>query len=234
MGNYNQNNNALLAILNTCQLSNDRSQNGESKIILEWLKKIVMLPGIEQYFPEGLSMIEIGAGDGETLSNSFMFRQAIMFHVEQVDMENHGNEMVKKRFVTAGNVCQIMESLRRSSWGVVSLDIDGNDYFVLREILRNQSPVMVCFEVNSQLPLDMALTMPYNANHVWDGSWFYGMSYLAAAQLCRLYGYKIIDVVNNTNIIAIKKEIDIKPNLYSFGLTWSHPETKSLEEFQKV
>ena len=75
------------------------------------------------------------------------------------------------------------------------------------------------------MPLDECWVLPYNRDHFWDGTWYYGMSYLAAVKLCRDNGYRIYDVVNNTNVIAIRDDYYFKPIQYSFGMTWSHPET---------
>lgn len=198
----------------------DYSQNGESKILDALLEEI----GIKK--PECL---EIGAGDGYHLSNTRYFIDKGC-GVKMINLDNRGNSEVKQLFITDKNI----EDIIWHDYNLVSIDVDGNDYWLLDSILKFTQPDVICFEVNSQLPLDECITMPYNESHTWDGSWFYGMSYLAGCKLCKTHGYTIYTVVNNTNIIAVRNIHKITPELYSFGLTKSHPETKPINEFQKL
>ena len=191
-------------------MSKDYSQNGESKILWDLCQEI----GIQKPV-----CLDIGAWDGYHFSNTRYFKDrgcdVIMF-----DGDNRGNDEVNELFITLDNVDHTLDR----EYDLLCYDTDGNDYWIISEILKHQKPSVLCFEVNSQLPLDECITIPYNAEHFWDGSYFYGMSYLAACKLCKDNGYYIYDVINNTNIIAIRNDYKIKPKLYSFGLTWSHPE----------
>lgn len=196
----------------------DYSQNRESAKVHELIRSLGLSFG---------PMVELGAGDGFHFSNTRFFANH-GWPVKMYDYNPKDCPDVENVFITKENVKDLFPLER---YVFLSIDLDGNDYWILDEILKYKRPEIICFEVNSQLPLDQALAIPYNPEHKWDGSWFYGMSYLAGAQLCRKYDYTIFTVVNNTNIIAAKSEFlfkpfdfKLKPELYSFGLTYSHPE----------
>lgn len=187
----------------------DYSQNGESLMLEKVLNEIGITNPV---------CLDIGAGDGYKLSNTRYFKDKGC-EVMMLDVDNKGSEEVMQVRVDART-----SFYNKLGFNLISIDIDGNDYWVLKSILEKNKPDVICFEVNSQLPLDKCCVMPYDESHEWDGSWYYGMSYLAGAKLCRDHGYTIYSVVNNTNIIAVRSDHKIKPTLYSFGLTWSHSE----------
>lgn len=190
----------------------DYSQNGESKILLDLFRKIH-----GDNFKGKL--IDVGAGDGYHLSNSRMLLDS-GWTGKLYDIDNKGNDEVIQERVTVGSIGHV------GKIDLLSIDIDGNDYWVLEKMLESffsDIDVIIC-EVNSQLPLDKSIVMPYDPNHTWDGTNAYGMSYLAAFKLLDNYGYSIYTIVNSTNIIAVKKSLNIQPLEYSYGSTWSHPE----------
>lgn len=192
------------------EMPKDHSQNGESLILEKVLNEIGITDPV---------CLDIGAGDGYHQSNTRYFKDKGC-RVRMVDVDTKGTEGIISEKVNLVNCHRhIIENPN-----LLSIDIDGNDFWILREMLRCNKPDVICFEVNSQLPIDKCWVMPYKEDHVWDGTWFYGMSYLAGCKLCRDHGYTIYTVVNNTNIIAVRNDHKIKPQLYSFGLTWSHPE----------
>lgn len=188
-------------------MNKDYSQNGESLILEKLLNEI----GIEKP-----NCLDIGAGDGYHLSNTRYFKDKGCA-VRMIDLAPI--KQVEDIMVTLINV----NGLAIDKYNLLSLDIDGNDYHILNKFLQLNKPDVICFEVNSQLPLDKCWVMPYNESHLWDGSWYYGLSYLAGIKICEDHGYTIYAVVNNTNIIAVRNDHKIQPMLYSFGLTWSHP-----------
>jgi len=174
----------------------DYSQNGESKVLKELFDKMGINRG---------SYIDIGAGDGYKLSNTAYFRQSGWVGSEY-DADPRGSKFVKEMKVTVENVNTICNHCN-----LLSIDIDGNDYWVLREVLKNIHPDVIIFEVNSQLPLHKQIAMPYNADHEWDGTNYFGMSYLAGFKICEDFSYQVYCIVNRSNIIAISKSYDIQP-----------------------
>lgn len=194
----------------------DYSQNGESKIIGMLLTMI----GIHN--PK---VLDIGANDGYWYSNTRYFKDNGC-HVDMYDgapdRTSEGGRCgsdVTQMFVTVENIHETL----KENYNVLSLDIDGNDFWVLDKLLSLQRPDVICFEVNSQLDLDQCKTIKYNPEFIHDGSIYFGMSYLAGCKLLRKYGYTIFTVVNHSNIIAFRNDHSVTPELYSFGKTHPFP-----------
>jgi hypothetical protein len=82
--------------------------------------------------------------------------------------------------------------------GVLSIDVDGNDYWFLQELICLE-PSVVSVEYNSSLGLE-PLTVPYDANfdrHEKHASgWYHGASLAALAKLCAQYGYGLAAVAD--------------------------------------
>lgn len=192
----------------------DYSQNGESKILFKLFNQI----GTTNKF-----FVDLGAGDGYHLSNTQMFK-TLGWDGLQIDIDNKGNKEVNRHLITKENILSLLTKTYDVPifFDLLSIDLDGNDFHILNEILMLLAPSVIVLEVNSQLGLDKSITMPYNPNHMWDGTNAYGMSYKAAFKLLKEHHYIIYDIVNNTNIIATRKKVTPLP--YKYGPTWSHPE----------
>jgi len=81
---------------------------------------------------------------------------------------------------------------------LLSIDIDGNDYWVWKAI-DVINPRVVAIEYNATFRPPMAVVVPYRADAQWDGSSHYGASLealvrLAAAKKYRLVGCSIAGV----------------------------------------
>lgn len=194
----------------------DYSQNGESKILLNLFEKIGTKNKI---------FVDLGAGDGYHLSNTRMLKD-LGWSGLMVDADPQGCADVICDFITKENIlnilCGVCGKETPYDFDLLSIDLDGNDYHIIKKILELFNPRVIILEVNSQLPLDKSIVMPYNAAHKWDGTNAYGMSYKAAFKLLRENAYDIYDVVNNTNVIATKMMTPTGDIIYE--PTWSHPE----------
>jgi hypothetical protein len=77
---------------------------------------------------------------------------------------------------------------------VLSIDIDGNDYWVL-EALIHRKPRLIVFEYNATLGPDRAVSVPYEPDFVMErGSSYYGASLAAFHALGRRSGYRLVAV----------------------------------------
>lgn len=74
---------------------------------------------------------------------------------------------------------------------LLSIDIDGNDYWVWQAITRFR-PRMVVAEYNANYPPDVSWIMKYNAKHAWNGGTHYGASLLALEKLGASKGYALV------------------------------------------
>ena len=73
---------------------------------------------------------------------------------------------------------------------LLSVDIDGNDLHVLREIVATVHPRVIVSEYNGKFPPPLALTMAYDPNHRWAGDDYHGASLQALADA--LAGYRLV------------------------------------------
>ena len=99
---------------------------------------------------------------------------------------------IKKEFITAENI----ESLFKKhavpkELDLLSIDIDGNDYWVWKAI-ENYAPRVVIIEYNACIPYEPAVTIPYKTDFIWDKTDYYGASLSALVQLGKEKGYTLV------------------------------------------
>jgi hypothetical protein len=103
--------------------------------------------------------------------------------------------------VTAETVDRLIGSARVAASGgldLLSIDIDGNDYHVLKAMQAVQPRVLVV-EYNGKFPPPMDLVQPYDPAHVWDRSDYFGASLQAIANLAARRGYRLV----GTNVVGV-------------------------------
>lgn len=97
-----------------------------------------------------------------------------------------------KAWITAENVNeQIAQSGATGSIDLLSLDIDGMDYWVWKAISVIEPQVVVC-EIHNPIPPDKALTVPYDAGFAYKSELYRGASLAAMCKLGREKGYRLI------------------------------------------
>jgi len=160
------------------------SQCGEDGV----LQRIFDLIGTDnRYF------VEFGAWDGKHLSNTANlrihhgWRGLLMEGSERAD-----GTLVRREFVHADNVNALFEKYavpRR--FDLLSIDIDGNDYWVWKA-LEGHVPRVVVIEYNIFFGLHLARTIRYERDYVWDESLYHGASIAALRKLGREKGYRLV------------------------------------------
>lgn len=186
----------------------DYSQNGETQIIADAVETIV-----GNGFSVPMVAVEIGAGDGFTLSNIRGLMEEC-WDGFQIDRESTNKE-VANIHVTAENVNDIQGFLKEVSSvdeiGVMSIDVDGCDWWIWKAMTFN--PSIVCIEFNPQL--DGRKTIKYDAYHVWNGvDSYHGASFQSMLDLGGKKGYKAI-AKTVCNLIFVRAELwpDPEPEL---------------------
>jgi hypothetical protein len=108
-------------------------------------------------------------------------------------------------FVTAENINGLLaEHGFEGELGILSVDIDGNDYWVL-EAIECVRPVIVVCEINGVFGDLRAITVPYRPDFQrleahYSGQYF-GCSLAAAQMLCKRKGYTFVGT-NSTGVNA--------------------------------
>lgn len=122
------------------------------------------------------------------------------------------------QFITKDNINDIIKSNGfAGNIGILSIDIDGNDFWILKaiDIVR---PDLIIIEYNSHFGCDFPLSVPYEENFVRSkkhySNIYYGASIRALNELALQRGYYLIGSNDaGNNLFFLRKEIigDIKP-----------------------
>jgi hypothetical protein len=118
-------------------------------------------------------------------------------------------------FIDKDNINSIIsENGIKGEIGILSVDIDGNDYWVWQSI-DVVSPAIVIVEYNFRFGKDKALTIPYDPNFVrslaHDSMIYYGASLKALCLLAKQKGYSFVGCnTAGNNAFFIRQ--DLKPS----------------------
>jgi hypothetical protein len=162
--------------------------------------------------------IEIGVGDG-TENNTRLLAERRGWKGIWIDKRTpaHIPEGVKfvKEEVKFSNVERIIHGVsKRTHWNLLSLDIDGNDYWVLKSLLPAFTFDVIILEYNGNLPPRPNISIKYNPDFRWDGySDYFGASLGAFWELAILHGMELFRCDSSgTNAIFVSLE-NIHPDL---------------------
>ena len=87
-----------------------------------------------------------------------------------------------------------------------SIDIDGNDYWVLKNLDLNRINV-ICCEYNHWVGNNVIKVMPYNSKHEFKNNVYFGASLLAMHDLLETKGFNLVAVDSSgTNAFFVKKK----------------------------
>jgi hypothetical protein len=140
--------------------------------------------------------VEFGAWDGLHLSNTAHLRldhgwQGLLLE----GSDRADGQLVQRERVDAENIEALFERYAvPREFDLLSIDIDGNDYWVWNAI-QNYSPRVVIVEYNVFFLPETAKTIAYDAGHEWDKESFglyHGASLAAFEKLARTKGYGLV------------------------------------------
>ncbi len=111
-------------------------------------------------------------------------------------------------FITKDNINELIaEGGMVGEIDLLSVDIDGNDYYVWKAI-NVVKPRAVIVEYNAKFPPNHAWKQAYNAQHHWDGSDWQGASLKALELLGRELGYQLVGTnLNGVNAFFVREEL---------------------------
>jgi hypothetical protein len=169
------------------------SQNGEDGVLAELLRRAGAGGG---------GFVEFGSGDGGECNTAFL---AVVLgwpgvYIEPdpaafaaLERRHRANPRVRtvNAAVTAENVEALFEQAGvPAEPDVLSIDVDGNDYWIWRALERFR-PRIVVIEYNGALDLLEERVAPYDAERRWDHSAGYGASLAALERLGAQKGYRL-------------------------------------------
>lgn len=160
------------------------SQNGEG-LYLEYVYHCI------PYKNTRPSIYDIGSGDGFHLSNSRHLSLNCGWFSLKRDIEDR---------VTIDNCID-----KDFSPTVISIDIDGNDYWILDKQIPYYEPAIIIAEFNPAFT--DSRTIKYNPDQVWAGDDYYGFSFDAGVKLAEKHGYKVIFQIADMNMLMVRKDL---------------------------
>lgn len=153
-------------------------------------------------------LVDIGASDGYSNSNTRYFLESLGYRGLLIDGDNKGNHNVFEEWITRDNVFEILQKYKcPREFTFLSLDLDGNDYDIINEILQYYKPRLVVCEINGTIPEGVAKKIKYNPNHTHRGDDYYGFSYSAAHILAKNNGYRVIFQNDALNVYMVREDL---------------------------
>ena len=209
------------------------SQNGEDGVLVEILRRLGTMEG---------TFVEIGASSNE--ANCVFLCDVLGWGGVFVDADPAEHARLQRKYrhradvdgvramVTADNVETLLGEAGATDPTVLSIDIDGNDYWVW-EALTTVAPAVVVIEHNASIdPRRPLVQSPTRA--AWDGSDYYGASLEAMRRLGARKGYRLVHAeLTGNNLFFVRESLAASadlpamtgarvPNQFLMGLV--HPE----------
>ncbi len=173
------------------------SQTDEDGIVENILERVERTTRLSKTF------IEIGCGNGLENNSHYLLLKGfrgcwcdsseknIAFIEQHLGGLAFQQLLVVQRFVDGQNVRDLIEQfttfLSDKEPDFCSLDIDGNDLAVLREILAICRPKTICVEYNAKFPPPVSLAMEYGPSYVWKANDYQGATLQTICNLLRDY-----------------------------------------------
>ncbi len=172
------------------------SQNDEDGILMEIFRRVGST---------NRSFVEIGTGDGMQCNTTHLLLQGWSGCWIEIDRDacSRAGEIFAQQIsacqltchcqrVTAENINSLLGSYDGPNEpDLLSIDIDGNDYWVWKAI-DQVKPRVVVIEYNAGFGPDLDWVMDYNAEASWDGSRRQGASLTALEHLGTQKGYQLV------------------------------------------
>lgn len=115
-------------------------------------------------------------------------------------------------FITKNNINEILQhSAFDKDLGILSIDIDGNDWYILEAISFYQPRVLIC-EYNDVFGKDRAISVPYDSQFIRTkkhySNLYFGASIAAMTYLANKKGYALVGVNSNrNNAFYVRKDL---------------------------
>jgi hypothetical protein len=153
--------------------------------------------------------VDLGANDGKYLSNTRYFKEHGWSGILIDGQEFKG---VHRHYITAENINELLKRYGvQNEFDLLSIDIDGNDYWVLRKILSCFRPRLIISEYNSEFT--DARTIEYDPTFHFRATDYYGYTFEAGLKLAEEFGYRVIFQNCNLNMYYLRKDLLEDPEM---------------------
>jgi hypothetical protein len=120
-------------------------------------------------------------------------------------------------FLDLDNIHVLGDRYRPGQLGVLSIDVDGNDYWFLEALLPELEPAIVAVEYNASFGL-RPVVVPYDPkfdrHEKHPSGWYHGASLEALTRLCARHGYRLVTIAEGgNNAFFTRRNVDDLPTL---------------------
>ena len=212
------------------------SQNGEDGITMKLVELIYNGNNDNKFY------VEFGVENGMEC-NTRILREQYQWKGLQMDGDNENDSFnLRKEFIRKENIVELFRKYNvPPTINVLSVDIDFNDFYCLKEILAKYTCDILICEYNATHLANEDKIVMYDTNGAWDHSNYFGASLLSLHKLAKKYNYSLIycnangvnsffihnDILRDKNL-TFKHVGDIdklyKPARYSYGPNGGHPQ----------
>ena len=203
---------------------NDDINEGEFKVFSQWGED-----GIIQYLVENLKIqdrrfVEFGVQDYKESNTRYLLVHnnwsGLVIDSDEENVKKIQNDEIYWRynlkaicsFVTAENINDILFSQNiKGEIGLLSIDIDGNDYWVWKAISCIEPSIVIC-EYNHRFGKEDAVTIPYDSDFRREkahySNIYYGASISALNLLAKQKEYTLVaGNLNGNNLFFVKSSL---------------------------
>lgn len=205
------------------------SQNDEDGIIQAIFDRI----GV------GSSFCEIGVENGRECNTHFLslkgwrgcWIEGSSKMCAQIEKDLDGREFPGRfKLIEAMVDCKNIASLYRDVVGFLgvkdldffSIDIDGNDLFVLDELVKTGArPAVLCLEYNGKFPPPLSISVEYDEARNWNRDDHFGASLQAFHDMLRKHEYGLVTCnVTGANAFYVRKDLQHNFDIVEPSKVW--------------
>lgn len=164
--------------------------------------------------------VEFGAWDGRHLSNTLNLRENFGWSGLLLDGKFDDPKInLHQHYLTAENIVTLFQKYSvPEKFDLLSIDIDGNDFYILKSILSSYVPRVIVCETNQLISPKIACTVKYNPEIYFDvNSRYFGASVKAFDDLCKQHSY-IMVCQHDQNVFFLHKDDLMKLDIEIDGI----------------
>jgi len=187
------------------------SQNDEDGILEDIFTRIGIL---------NPNFFEFGVAPEENNTNYFLLKGSKGCWVDKGltdfknKLSNNGKLKIFDIFVKMDNINSILSQgcqflgIAHSGIDLISLDLDGNDYYFIDKIISaGILPKVLCLEYNAVFRPPLAIKIKYSENHQWDHDDYFGCSLGAYQSLLSPYYALVSCNIAGSNCFFVRNEL---------------------------
>lgn len=118
-----------------------------------------------------------------------------------------GRLKVKTAFITCDNINALIGSYFEGEIDLLSIDIDGNDIYIL-ESITVVNPRVIVIEYSGKFPPPINVAQEYNPQYIWGGSDYSGSSLEAITKIATRKGYCLVGCgIVGANAFFVRRDL---------------------------